>query len=182
MTCRELLQRFIKELKRDEIDLGALNKLMNKCGGAFVREAGKALAEKLISIAMSDAWRLYRGAAITGREPAVGYGQAVAAVWRVWNLFNTGCEPSTVAAIYVAEASAKYQWPARWPFLAVPAAAIEEADADCELPDSVAEALGPDEFGRLETFLEQGEGIVEVAGRKIAFVRDGRYISIVIAV
>lgn len=154
--------------------------MMNKCGGAFVREAGKALAEKLIRLAMSEAWAYYRGAVIAERNPAIAYGQAVVAVWRVWNLFNTGCEPSTVVATYVAEASAKYQWPARWPFLAAPAIAIEEA-ADCELPDAAAEALGPDEYARLEAFLEQGEGIVEVAGQKIAFVRDGRSISIVVA-
>jgi hypothetical protein len=178
MTCSELLQKFIEALERDEIDWGLLNKLMNKCGGAFVREAGKALAEKLIRFVMSAAWRRYRGAAITGKNLAVGYGQAVVAVWRVWSLFNTGCEPSTVAATYVAEASAKYQWPAKWPFLAVPAAAIEETD--CELPDAVAEALGPDEYAKLEAFLEQGEGVVDVAGRKVAFVKDGKYIEIVV--
>jgi hypothetical protein len=48
-----------------------------------------------------------------------------------------------------------------------------------ELPDAKAKALGPDEYGRLEAFLEQGEAVVEVAGRKVALVRDGWYISIV---
>jgi hypothetical protein len=62
----------------------------------------------------------------------------------------------------------------------VPAAAVVEGG--CGLPDEVAEALGPDEFARLEAFLEQGEGVAEVAGRKVAVVRDGRYISIVIPV
>jgi hypothetical protein len=40
----------------------------------------------------------------------------------------------------------------------------------CELPDAKAETLGPDEYGRLEAFLEQGEAVVEVAGRKVALV------------
>ena len=178
MTCRELLRRFKEALGRDVIDEEALRKLMHKCGGAFVREAGRALAEKYIRAAVSDAWRLYRGAAIAGGDLAAAYGQAVVAVWRAWDLFNTGCEPAVVAAVYAAEAVAKYQWPAKWPFLAVPAAAI--AEGGCGLPDEVAEALGPDEYAKLEALLEQGEGVVEIAGRKVALVRDGRYISIVV--
>jgi hypothetical protein len=73
---------------------------------------------------------------------------------------------------------ARYKWPAKWPFLVMPATATEEKR--CALPDAVAEALGPDEYGRLEAFMEQGEGVVEVAGEKVALVRDGRYISIVV--
>jgi hypothetical protein len=60
----------------------------------------------------------------------------------------------------------------------VPAAAI--AEGGCGLPDEVAEALGPDEYAKLEAFLEQGEGAVEVAGKKVAIVRDGRHVSIVV--
>jgi hypothetical protein len=78
---------------------------------------------------------------------------------------------------YVAEAVARYKWPAKWPFLVMPVAAAEEKR--CNLSDDAAEALGADEYGRLEAFMEQGEGVVEVAGRRIALVRDGRYISIV---
>jgi len=178
MTCRKLLQRFKEALERGIIDEEALRKLMHKCGGAFVREAGRALAEKYIRAAVSDAWRLYRGAVIAGGDPAAAYGEAVVGVWRAWDLFNTGCEPAAVAATYAAEAVAKYQWPARWPFLAVPAAAI--AEGGCGLPDEVAEALGPDEYAKLEAFLEQGEGAVEVAGKKVAIVRDGRHVSIVV--
>jgi len=59
----------------------------------------------------------------------------------------------------------------------MPVAAAEEKR--CNLSDDAAEALGADEYGRLEAFMEQGEGVVEVAGRRIALVRDGRYISIV---
>jgi hypothetical protein len=70
------------------LDWDLLNKLTNKCGGAFVRETGKALAESLIRFVMSEAWRRYRGAVITGKDPAVGYGQAVAAVWHVWSKAN----------------------------------------------------------------------------------------------
>jgi hypothetical protein len=62
----------------------------------------------------------------------------------------------------------------------VPSAVAAEEN-DCELPDSVAEALGPDEFSKLEAFLEQGEAVVEVApGLKIALIRDGRHVSIVV--
>jgi len=60
----------------------------------------------------------------------------------------------------------------------VAAAAAEEKD--CYLPDDVAEHLGPDEYARLEAFLEQGEAVVEVAGRKVALVRSGRYIGVII--
>jgi hypothetical protein len=45
----------------------------------------------------------------------------------------------------------------------MPAVAAEEKG--CALPDAAAEALGPDEYGRLEAFLER---------RTIALVRDGQ--------
>jgi hypothetical protein len=62
----------------------------------------------------------------------------------------------------------------------VPAAVAAEVNA-CELPDAVAEALGPDEFAKLEAFLEQGEAVVEIApGVKVALVRDGRYVTMVV--
>ncbi len=178
MTCKELLQRFAEALERDEVDWGLFRKLVNKCGLSFALEAGRAFARKTVNYFMSAAWRYYRGAAIAGRHPAAAYGEAVLMVWGLWDWFEIYCGPLADISAYVAEAAAKYQWPARWPFLASPAVAAEEKG--CELPDAAAEALGPDEYSRLEAFLEQGEGVVEVAGRKVAFVRDGRYISIVV--
>jgi hypothetical protein len=178
MTCRELLQRFAKELERDMLDWNLLNKLVNKCGEAFAREAGRAFARRVVQIVISRAWALYRGAVIAGKDAAVAYGQAVEMVWRLWRWFELQCGPLADISAFIAEAAAKHQWPALWPFLAMPAAAAEEKG--CDLPDAAAEHLGPDEFARLEAFLEQGEGVVEAAGRKIAFVRDGRYIGIVV--
>ncbi len=172
MTCRELLQRFTEELERDVLNWDLLNKLTNKCGEAFAREAGRALAKRVIQITVSRAWALYKGAVIAGKDAALAYGQAVEMVWRLWRWFEMQCGPLADVSAFVAEAVARYSWPARWPFLAMPAAAAEENG--CELPDAVAERLGPDEFGRLEAFLEQGEGVVEVTGRRIALVRDGR--------
>ncbi len=178
MSCRELLQRFAKELERDVLNWDLLNKLTNKCGGAFAREAGRALARRIVQIAASRAWAFYRGAVIAGKDAAVAYGQAVEMVWRLWRWFEMQCGPLADVSAFVAEAVARHQWPALWPFLAMPAAAAKEKG--CELPDAVAEALGPDEYGMLEAFLELGEGVVEVAGRKVALVRDGRYIGIVV--
>jgi len=177
MTCRELLRRFTEALDKDEVDWGLFRRLVNKCGLSFALEAGRAYARKIVNYFMSVAWRYYRGAAIAGRHPAVAYGEAVHMVWGLWDWFELYCEPLADISTYVAEAAAKYQWPARWPFLASPAVAAEEKR--CELPDAAAEALGPDEYSRLEAFLEQGEGVVGVAGRKVVFVRDGPYISIV---
>jgi len=82
-------------------------------------------------------------------------------------------------ARYIAEASARYPWPARWPFIAAPTAAIR--GAGCDLPDEAAETLGPDEWARLESFLEDGAGSVEVTpGRKVELVWDCRHIDIVV--
>jgi hypothetical protein len=180
MTCSELLKQFTEMLEKDEVDWDLLKKLANKCGTFFAREAGRAYAKKVVSYYMSFAWRYYKGAAIAGKPPEVAYGEAVLMVWRLWDWYNIHCGPLADIATYIAEAAASYNWPSRWPFVASPAVAAEEKG--CELPDAVAEALGHDEYGRLEAFLEQGEGVVEVAGRKIAFVRDGRYVSIVVAI
>jgi predicted DCC family thiol-disulfide oxidoreductase YuxK len=178
MTCRELLQRFTKELEQDVLDWDLLNKLTNKCGEAFAREAGRALARRATQIVVSRAWALYRGALLVGKDAAAAYGMAVETVWRMWRWFDMKCGPLADVAVFVAEAVARYQWPAKWPFLAKAAIAAEEND--CELPDAVAERLGSDEWARLEAFLEQKEGVVEVAGRRVALVRDGRYIGIVV--
>jgi len=178
MTCRELLDRFKRELERDEVDWEALRKIFRKCGYSFALEASRAFAERFTQAAVSRAWALYRGASIAGKDPAAAYGRAVEMVWRLWDWFEMECGPLADVAAYVARAVAKYSWP-KWPFLALPAAAAEERG--CTLPDAVAEALGPDEYARLEAFLEEGEGVVELErGLKVALVRDGRYIGIVV--
>jgi hypothetical protein len=178
MTCRELLDRFVKALDRDELDWEALHKLAHKCGEHFALEAARAVSQKAVKFAVTRGWALYRGSKIAGRDAAVAYGRAVQMVWRSFEWFEMECGPLADIAAYVAEAVAKYDWP-RWPFLALPAAAAEEKG--CPLPDAVAEALGPDEYARLEAFLEDGEGVVELErGLKVALVRDGRYIGIVV--
>ena len=178
MTCRELLDRFVKALERNELNREAMYKLMRKCGDFFVLEAVKATARKAVQFIASMAWALYRGSTIAGRDAAAAYGQAVQMIWRSFSWFEMDCGPLADVTSYVAEAVSKYAWP-RWPFLALPAAAAEERG--CPLPDAVAEALGPDEYARLEAFLEEGEGVVELEkGVKIALVRDGRYIGIVV--
>jgi hypothetical protein len=178
MTCRELLQRFSEELELDVLNWALLNKLVNKCGEAFALEAGRAIARRAVQITASRAWALYRGAEIVKKDAAAAYGQAVEMIWRLWRWHEMQCGPLADVAAFIAEAVSRHSWPARWPFLAMPMAAAEEKG--CGLPDAVAEHLGPDEYARLEAFLEQGEGVVEVAGQKIALVRDGRYIGIVI--
>jgi hypothetical protein len=177
MTCKELLQRFVATVERGEPDWVLLRKLMHKCG-AFGAEALKALAKKAVQAAVSKAWALYRGAVISGKDSAVAYGQAVQMIWSLWNWRDFDCAFLADLATYVAEAVARYKWPAKWPFLVMPATAAEEKR--CGLPDDAAEALGPDEYGRLEAFMEQGEAVVEVAGEKVALIRDGPYISIVV--
>ena len=179
MTCQELLKRFKETLERDELDWNLLNKLVNKCGRSFGVEALKAFARKGVQFAMSRAWAYYRGSIIAKRDPAAAYGQAVNYIWELGDWYEMPCYVLTEFAAYVAEAVAKYKWPAKWPFV-VPAAVAAEVNA-CELPDSVAEALGADEYSRLESFLEQGEAVVEIApGLKVALIRDGKYITMVV--
>jgi hypothetical protein len=178
MTCQELLRRFTEALERDEVDWGLLRRLVNKCGLSFALEAGRAFAKKTVYMAVARAWALYRGVVISGKDSAVAYGQAVQMIWSLWNWYEIECTPLADISAYVAEAVARYKWPAKWPFLIMPAAAAEEKR--CSLPEEVAEALGPDEYGSLEAFLEQGEGVVEVADQKIALVKDGRFIGIVV--
>jgi len=178
MTCRELLERFKEALERDEVDLEALRKLRNKCG-AYGVEALKAITRKVVQFAVAQAWAYYRGSVIAKRDPAAAYGRAVHFIWWLGDWYEMPCDVLAEFAAYVAEFVAKYQWPARWPFI-VPAAVAAEED-NCELPDSVAEALGPDEYAKLEAFLEQGEAVVEVApGWKVALIRDGRYVAMVV--
>jgi len=156
MMCRELLLRFVEELERDVLNWDLLNKIRNKCGEAFAREASRALARKAVQIVVARAWALYRGAVIVKKDAAAAYGQAVEMVWRLWRWYDMECGPLADVAAFTAEAVAKHQWPASWPFLAMAAAAAEERG--CNLPDDVAEALGPDEFARLESFFGTGRG------------------------
>jgi hypothetical protein len=179
MTCQELLQKFTEALEKDRIDLEALRKLTNKCGKSFGLEALKAVARKTAQFAAAHAWGYFRGSAVAGRDLAAAYGQAVNIIWRLADWYEMPCHVLTEFAAYVAEAVAKYRWPAKWPFV-VPAAVAAEVNA-CELPDSVADALGADEYAKLESFLEQGEAVVEVApGVKVALVRNGRYVTMVV--
>jgi len=165
-------------LERDELNLETLRKLVNKCG-AFGVEALKAVAKKAVGFAASLAWGYFRGSVIAERDPAAAYGRAVNIVWGLIDWYAAPCRALAELAAYVAEAVAKYSWPAKWPFV-VPAAVAAEVKK-CELPDSVAEALGPDEFAKLEAFLEQGEAVVEVApGLRVALVRDGRYVVMIV--
>jgi hypothetical protein len=105
MTCKELLQRFIEALERDDVDLEALRKLANKCGLFFAREAGKAFAKKVVNYYMSFAWRYYKGAAIAGKPPKVAYGEAVLMIWRLWDWYSIHCGPLGDIATYIAEAA-----------------------------------------------------------------------------
>jgi hypothetical protein len=179
MTCRELLQRFVQRLEKDEVDEEAFRKLVNKCGPSFGLEALRSLARRAVHFVMSKAWAYYRGAVLAERDPAAAYGQAVNHIWQLGNWHGMPCYVLADVATYVAEAAARYKWPARWPFVVPAAVAAEENN--CELPDAVAERLGPDEYAKLEAFLEQGEAVVEVAPRlKVALVRDGRYVMLVI--
>jgi len=179
MTCQELLRRFTEALERDEVDLEALRKLTNKCGKSFGLEALKAVARKNAQFAAAHAWGYFRGSAVAGRDPAAAYGRAVGIIWRLADWYELPCGVLAEFAAYVAEEVAKYSWPAKWPFL-VPAAVAAEVNA-CELPDSVAEHLGPDEYAKLESFLEENEAVVEIApGLKVALVRNGRYVTMVV--
>jgi len=122
---------------------------------------------------------LLPGVGDCGAGPAAAYGRAVQIIWGLGDWYEMPCYVLTEFAAYVAEAVAKYKWPAKWPFV-VPAAVAAEVNA-CELPDAVAEVLGPDEFAKLEAFLEQGEAVAEIApGVKVALVRDGRYVIMVV--
>jgi hypothetical protein len=66
MTCRELLDRFVKALDRDELDWEALHKLAHKCGEHFALEAARAVSRKAVEFAVTRGWALYRGSKIAG--------------------------------------------------------------------------------------------------------------------
>ncbi|MFZ8840565.1 MAG: hypothetical protein ACO2PM_16935 [Pyrobaculum sp.] len=177
MTCRELLQRFIEALERSEVDWETLSELKRRCGQPFALEAWKAFAEKLTRLAMSEVWSQYRDAVLAGEPPTLAYAEALHAIWKLWDKPLT-CTGLSHVAVCVAKAAAEYNWPAAWPFPALFVAAIKERG--CELPDAVAEALGPDEWARLESFLEDEVGVVEVGGRKAVIIRAGQYFGVLI--
>ncbi len=178
MTCQELFQRFKEALEEGEVDWEALRKLKKKCGPSFALEAWKAYAEKLTYYAMSEVWDHYRDAVHAGEDPALAYAEALHMIWKFWDKPGISCTGLSHIAACVAKAAAERDWPARWPFPALFAAAIKERG--CELPDAVAEALGPDEWARLESFLEDEAGVVEVEGRKAVVVRYGRHFGVLI--
>jgi hypothetical protein len=177
MKCRELLQRFKEALDRDMIDWEALRELKKKCGSSFAWEAWKAYAEKVTYDAMSEVWSQYRDAVLAGEPPTLAYAEALHAIWKLWDR-PLSCAELSHVAVCVARAAAECDWPAKWPFPALFAVAIKERG--CELPDAAAEALGPDEWGRLESFLEDEVGVVEVEGRKAVIIRAGRNFGILI--
>jgi len=177
MTCQELLRRFKEALERDVVDWEALRALRRKCGLSFALEAWKAFAEKLTRFAMSEAWSRYREAVLAGEYPPLAYAEALHTIWKLWDK-PLSCAELSHVAVCVAKAAAEHGWPAKWPFLALFAVAIKERG--CGLPDAAAEALGPDEWARLESFLEDEIGVVEVEGRKAVVVRSGRHFGVLI--
>ncbi len=177
MKCRELLQRFKETLDKDVIDWEAFRELRRKCGSSYALETWKAYAEKLTYYAMSEAWSNYRDAVLAGEDPALAYAEALHTIWKLWDKPLSCTELSHVAAC-VAKAAAEHGWPARWPFPALFAAAVKERG--CELPEAVAEHLGPDEYARLESFLEDEAGVVEVEGRKAVVVKYGWHFGVLI--
>ncbi len=164
MACNELLWQFIESLDSGEVDFKPLRRLLSRCGGRALKKA--------VYYAVYKAWDYYRNSP----NPDVAYVQAVFFVWKLGSWSHMPCRALAEATTYVAEAAAKYSWPAKWPFLAMAAVAAEERG--CGIPAAAAEALGPDEFAKLRAFLEKGEGVVEVAGRKLAVIKKKRHITI----
>jgi len=120
---------------------------------------------------MERAWDFYRDSA----TPVDAYWRAVAFFWGLVNWPSLPCRILEKLATYVAEAAARYKWPAQWPFLVMAALAAEKKG--CRIPSAVAEALGP-EHEALRSFLERGKEVVEVAGRKKAVVRKKLHLAI----
>jgi len=120
---------------------------------------------------MERAWDFYRDSA----TPVDAYWRAVAFFWDLVNWPSLPCRILEELAAYVAEAAARYKWPAQWPFLVMAALAAE--GKECGIPSAVAEALGPD-YKMLKEFLERGKGVVEVAGRKKAIAKKKLHITI----
>jgi hypothetical protein len=154
MSCSELFWQFIESLDSGEVDFKPLRRLLSRCGGR-----SPSAVKKAVYFAVRKAWEYYKDST----NPDVVYVQMVFFIWNLGSWHYMPCRTLTEVITYVAKASAKYGWPARWPLLAMAAAAAEERG--CGIPAAVAEALGPDEYRTLKAFLEKGRGVVEVAGR-----------------
>jgi hypothetical protein len=170
MTCAPWL--FLEAGDEEEAELELLRNLLKRYARkCFKSEAFRAVVRRGVLYAMERAWNFYRDSA----APVDAYWQAVAFFWDLVNWPSLPCRILEKLATYVAEAAARYEWPARWPFLVMAALAAEKKG--CEIPSAVAEALGP-EYEALRSFLEQGKGVVEVAGRKKAVVKKKLHITI----
>jgi hypothetical protein len=164
MSCGELLQQFAEVLDEGDVDFRLFRRILAKC---------RRWAAKAVGLLMFRAWLYYQDSAAA---PALAYWRAVDVFWRLVNWFGLTCRTLAELATYVAEAAARYEWPVRWPFLAM---AVDVAEKrGCRIPDAVAEALGP-EYEALRAFLERGEAVVEVAGKKSAIVRKKSSITVV---
>ena len=156
----------------DEDDLELLRNLLKRYARkCFRSEAFKAVVRRGVLYAMERAWNFYRDS----EAPVDAYWRAVSFFWDLVNWPSLPCRILEELAAYVAEAAAKYKWPARWPFLAMAALAAE--GKGCGTPSAVAKALGP-EHEALRSFLEQGKGVVEVAGRRRAVARKKLHLAI----
>jgi len=164
-------------LDEAEADLELLRSLLKKYSArGSGSEPLRAFIRRGVEFAMEVAWCHYHDAVASRRVPGTAYWRAV---FFFWDLLNWGAAPCRIlveVATYVAKAAAKYEWPAKWPFLAMAAVAAE--GRGCRLPNAVAEALGPDEYKTLTAFLEQGKGVVEVAGRRFVVAKRKQYITV----
>ena len=168
--------QFPEALDGEEAELELLRNLLKRCARrGFRSEAFRALIRRGVRFAMELAWSYYQDSVTAQRAPAVAYWRAVFFFWDLVNWPSVPCRVLAELATYVAEAAAEYKWPAKWPFLVMAAVAAEKNG--CRTPDAVAEALGP-EYEALKAFLEQGVGVVEVAGRKAAVVKKKSSIAV----
>jgi len=165
--------QFLEAPDGEEAELELLRNLLKRYARkCFKSPTFKAFILRGIQYAMERAWSFYRDS----EAPVDAYWRAVEFFWILVNWPSLPCRILAELAAYVAEASAKYKWPARWPFLVMAALAAEKKG--CRIPSAVAEALGPDDYKMLKEFLERGKGVVEVAGRKKAVVKKKLHIAI----
>jgi hypothetical protein len=164
--------QFTEALDGEEAELELLRNLLKRYARKCFRSPTfRAFIRRGVLYAMRQAWDFYRNSAI----PADAYWQAATFFWSLVNWPSLPCRILEELATYVAEAAARYKWPARWPFLVMAALAAEKKG--CRIPNAVAEALGP-EHEALKAFLEQGRGVVEVAGKRRAVVRKKLHLAI----
>ncbi|MFZ8810615.1 MAG: hypothetical protein ACO2PN_21220 [Pyrobaculum sp.] len=167
MSCGELLRQFVESLDSGEVDFRPLRRLFSRCG-----DRAPSAVKKAVYFAVRKAWEYYKDSP----NPKDAYVQMIFFIWNLGSWHYMPCRTLTEVITYVAKAVSKYSWPARWPLLAMAAAAAEERG--CGIPKAVAEALGPDDYKMLKAFLEKGRGVVEAAGRRIAVVKKKRHITI----